>query len=229
VQIKKVSDILSTLKNIKDAIKTDDPVKSYVNAKKCVTVREVGEATALVARNKQRGSATSPVYGINEVLNQYCKLSEEYMKEAKKIHPTFDLYDGSAGIKNVALFRAIRENIQSSGGVDGLIKKISEESKKLIGKISISEDVRNVIIARSTGDLMTLCGFLDQYKKELEEYKEKETDTKPMLQKYTKISESEKVLEGLGKFYFKKQKEDAIIIPDIYQHRIQRTLGIENS
>jgi len=229
VQIKKVSDILSTLKNIKDAIRTKDPVQSYIDAKKCVTVREVGEATALVARNKQRGSATSPVYGINEVLNQYCKLAEEYMKEAKKIHPTFDLYDGSAGIKNVALFRAIRENIQSSGGVNGLVKKISEESNKLIGKISISEDVRNVIIARSTGDLMTLCGFLDQYKKELEEYKEKETDTKPMLQKYTKISDTEKVLEGLGKFYFKKQKEDAIIIPDIYQHRIQRTLGIENS
>jgi hypothetical protein len=229
VQIKKVADILATLKNIKDSLRTNDPVKSYLDAKRCVTVREVAEATALVARNKQRMNSISPVYGINEVLNQYCKLTEEYMKEAKRIHPLFDLYDGSAGIKNVAIFRAIRENIQAHENVDGLVKRISEESKNLIGKISISEDVRNIMIARSASDLMTFCGFLNQYKKELQGYKEKDSDSEPMMQKYRKINEANKVLEAIGEFYCKKQKQDAIILPDIYQHRIQRTLGIENS
>jgi len=229
VQIKKVSDILSTLKNVKDALRTKDPVQSYLDAKKCVTVREVAEATALVARNKQRMNSKSSVNGINEVLNQYCKLTEEYMKEAKRLHPTFDLYDGNAGIKNIAIFRAIRENIQASGNVDSLVKRIAEEAKNLVGKISVSEDVKNVIIARSAGDLMTLCGFLDQYKQELQEYKENDSDAKPMMQKYKKIGETNKVMDAIGKFYCRKLKQDAIIMPDIYQHRIQRTLGIENS
>ncbi|VVB78014.1 Uncharacterised protein [uncultured archaeon] len=228
VQIKKVADILATLKNIKDSLRTKDPVKNYVDIVKCVTVREVAEATALVARNKQRANSVSPVYGINEVLNQYCKLTEEYMKEAKRLHPQFDIYDGDAGIKNIAIYRAIRENISGSRDIDGLIKEIVKESKKLVGKISISEDVRNVMIARSASDLMTLCGFLDQYKQELQVYKETETE-KPVLQKYKKPTDANKILEAIGKFYCEKQRDDAITMPDIYQHRIQRTLGIENS
>ncbi len=228
VQIKKVADILSTLKNIKDSLRTGDPVQTYTDVRKCVTVREVAEATALVARNKQKSDSISPVYGINEVLNQYCRLAEEYMKESKRIRPTFDIYDGSAGIKNISIYRAVRENMPS-GTIDGLVRKVSEEAKKLIGKISISEDVKNVMIARSVGDLMTLCGFLIEYKDRLIAYKEDEKDSKPVFQKYKKPTEADKVIEAIGKFYCQVQRQDAMTLPDIYQHRIQRTLGIENS
>ncbi len=227
VQIKKVADILSTLKNIKDSLKTASPVDSYLNAKRLVTVREVAEATALVARNKQRANSPSPVYALNEVLNQYCALTEEYMKDAKRLHPTFDIYDSQAGIKNVAIFRAVRENMGSSTNtVNGLISKISDEAKQLIGKISLSEEVKNVMIARSAGDLMTLCGFLNQYSKELEEYKE---DGVALFKKYKKPTEAHKIIEGIGRFYCQKQRDEVMVLPDIYQHRIQRTLGIENA
>jgi len=229
VQIKKTSDILSTLKNIKDALKTKNPVQTYIDARKSVTVREVAEATALVARNKQEGNSISPVYCINEVLNQYCRLTEEYMKEAKRIHPSFGIHDTNSGLKNVAVFRAIRENMQSSGDIGGLIKKISDETKKLTQKTSISEDVRNVMIARSAGDLMTLCGFLEQYKTQLENYRDGGRNDKPLLKKYKKPTEASNILDGIGRFYCQMLKENAIIMPDIYQHRIQRTLGIENS
>lgn len=229
VQIKRVSDILSTLKNIKDALGKEDPVQAYMDARKLVTIREVAEATALVCRNKQRPKSPSPVYAINEVLNQYKKLTEEYMGEAKKLNPSLDIYEPGAGIKNIAITRAIRENISQSGGVDGLITQITAEVKKLTKKISASEEIRNVMIARSASDLMTLCGFLEQHKAGLQSYKEDEKDTLPFMKKYKKASDAGRILEAIGKFYCEQQKENAITIPDIYQHRIQRTLGIENS
>lgn len=229
VQIKRVADILSTLKNIKDALGNSDPVQSYLDAKRLVTVREVAEATAMVSRNKQKANSPSPVYAINEVLNQYCKLTEEYMKDAKRFHPTFDIYDAQAGIKNVALYSAVRENIADKGGIDSLVEKITEEARNLIKKISLTEEVRNIMVARSASDLMTFCGFLAQYKDELENYKENSKDSVTMMKKYKKPTDTDILLEGIGKFYCRKQKENAIVLPDIYQHRIQRTLGIENA
>ncbi|MFA5084492.1 MAG: hypothetical protein WC475_03920, partial [Candidatus Paceibacterota bacterium] len=229
VQIKKVADILSTLKNIKDSLKTADPVKAYLDSRRFVTVREVAEATALVARNKQKSNSPSPIHAINEVLKQYVKLTEDYMKDAKRMHPQFDIYDPGAGIKNIAIYKAMRENMQNSGDIDGLIFKISEEAKKISEKVSLSEEIRNVMIARSASDLMTFCGFLSQYKEELKNYREDSGDAMPMIKKYKKPNETNKLLEGIGKFYCQKQRKDAMTMPGIYQHRIQRTLGIENS
>lgn len=218
VQIKKNADVLATLKNIKDAFKNKDPVQTYLDTKRYVTIREVAEATALVARNKQKSGSPSPVNAINEVLNKYCNLCEEYMKEARRFSPSFDLLDPQTGIKNVAIYKAIRENISQKGDVGDLINEITGEVKKLAGKISISEEMRNIIIARSCSDLMTLCGFLNQYKEEI----------RPIIKKYKKLNEADKIVEDIGRFYCEKQGECAIIMPDIYQHRIQRTLGIEN-
>jgi len=228
VQIKRVSDILATLKNIKDSLRTDNPVETYTGIMKCVSVREVAEATALVSRNKQKANSPSPVKQINEVVVQYCKLARECMKDLKKFHSEFDIYDPHAGIKNVSIFKAIRDNITSKRGVPGLINKISGEAKRLSEKINNSESIGNVIIARSAGDLMTLCGFLHQYKEEFETYKESPGDT-PAIRKYKRVNEAGRVLEAIGKFYCQKQRENAMVLPDIYQHRIQRTLGIENS
>lgn len=229
VQIKRVADILATLKNIKDALNTDDPIKKYTNAMKYVTVREVAEATALVARNKQKANSPSPINSINEVLNGYCSLCEDYMKDSKKFNPKFDIYDNLSGIKNIALFRAIRENMTGSKSVDTLIDKITDEVKKLTGKISASDGVKNIMIARSASDLMTLCGFLNQYKDEIAVYKEDSKDKVPILAKYSKLGDAANLIFVMGKFYCYKQRECAAVMPDIYQHRIQRTLGIENS
>jgi hypothetical protein len=218
VQIKKNADVISTLKNIKDALKTQDPIKTYLAARKYVTVREVAESTALVARNKQRPESPSSVNAINEILTKYCTLCEEYMKELTKFGATFDIYDPQAGIKYPAIAKSIKENIIAKGDVDKLIDRIAGEAKKLAGKISISEPVRNIILARSCSDLMTLCGFLNEYSKEIE----------PILKKYRNANETERVIEEFGKLYFVKHRDLAIVMPDIYQHRIQRTLGIEN-
>jgi len=227
-QVKKVADILSTLKNVKDALRTENPVQSYLDARKVVTVREIAEATALVVRNKQKPSSPSPINAINEVLNQYCSLVEEYMKESKKFHPNFDIYDPQTGIKSMAVIRAIRENMGGAGGIENLAGRIQIEAGKLTTKISLSEEVRNIMIARSVGDLMTLSGFILEHKKALQDYKEA-GEKIPAMSKYKKITDAPIVAEAMGRFYCKVQKEDAIILPALYQHRIQRTLGIENA
>lgn len=218
VQIKKNADVLATLKNIKDALRSKDPVKTYTDTRRYVTVREVAEATALVARNKQKSGSPFPVNAINEVLVQYCNLCEEYMRESDRLSPSFNLYDTQAGIKNVALYKSIRDEKKVFTNIDTLINRISSEAGKIANKISVSEPVRNIIISRACSDLMTLCGFLKDYKAEIQ----------PLIKDYKGISDAEKVVETLGKFYCEKQREFAIVMPEIYQHRIQRTLGIEN-
>ncbi|MBM3199855.1 hypothetical protein FJZ53_02870 [Candidatus Woesearchaeota archaeon] len=216
MQIKKVADVLATLNNIKTSLKSKNPVDTYLNTERYVTAREVSEATSLLARNKQKANSQSPINAVNEILAQYVQLSREYMKDANCLSTTFDLLDPNAGIKKVAVFKALKETLQGSKTVDRLVKEVSEHAKILINKTSSSEDLKNVLIARSVGDLMTLCGFLSQYKPEIEQ----------LLKKHDKKSKISQVVAELGKFYYEKLEEDAMVMPDIYQHRIQRTLGI---
>ncbi len=216
VQIKKIADVLATLKNVKDSLATKNPVQTYLDSKRYVTVREVASATALVARNKQKSEAISPTNAVNEVLNQYIALVEDYMHEAGYLATSFDLFDPTLGIKKMAVWKPIRDALQEGKGIDYLITRISEEAKVLTGKVSASEEIRNIIIARSVADLMTLCGFLNEYKSEIA----------PMLKTYDKKTKPSKVIEDLGAFYYRKLDENAMIMPDIYQHRIQRILGV---
>ena len=215
VQIKKIADVLATLKNIKDALKSNDHVQTYLDTKRYVTVREVAEATALLARNKQASNADSPIKSINDVLAKYVNLVEEYMQDSGYVSTSFDLFDPNIGIKKIAVYKALRDTVHGSNGVEYLSDRVAEQAKNLVGKITVSEDLKNILIARSAGDLMTLCGFLKQYKDELE----------PIFKGYGKDTKIPDVIEELGAFYYRKLKRTGMVMPDIYQHRIQRTLG----
>ena len=217
IQIKKIADVLATLRNIKDALKSGDSLNAYLNTKRYVTVREVAGATSLLARNKQINNAISPINAINQVLQQYVGLVEDYLEEADYMMSTsFDLFDPNIGIKKIGVYKSIRDTIRNSGNVDYLTGKIVEHADLLTKKTTVSEEIRNLIIARSAGDLMTLCGFLKQYKPEISS----------IFNKYNKKTRVPDVINDLGSFYYKKQMESAVIMPEIYQHRIQRTLGI---
>lgn len=216
VQIKKLADVLATLKNVKDALRSPKPVDAYQNMKRYVTVREVAGAVALLARNKQRGNASSPVNAVNEVLTEYITIAEEYMKEAGYLSAAFDLFDPNAGVRKVAVFKSLKETMQSGKGVDYLVDKITEQAKKLTRKMSASKDLRNIFIVRTVADLMTLCGFLLEYK----------TDIGHALAEADKKTKLTSIVEAMGAVYHAKQDGGAMVMPDIYQHRIQRTLGI---
>jgi len=217
IQIKKIADVLATLRNIKDALKSDDSLNAYLNTKRYVTVREVAGATSLLARNKQTNKAISPINSINQVLQQYVGLVEDYLGEVDyMMGPSFDLFNPNIGIKKIGVYKSIRDTIMNSGNVDHLMEKIVEHVGLLTKKTTVSEEIRNLIIARSASDLMTLCGFLEQYKPEISS----------IFNKYNKKTKVPDVINDLGSFYYKKQMESAVIMPEIYQHRIQRTLGI---
>jgi hypothetical protein len=214
VQIGKVADVLSTLRNIKDAVRSDNPVRTYLIARKYITARDVAGATVLVGRNKQMKGATPPTKVVNAALARYVGLVEEYMKDSNALSQKFELLDSNASIKKSAVYKSLKETV-GKGGIDYLINRISKQAKHLTKKISASQDIKNILIARSVGDLMTLCSFLRDYKTELN----------PLFKKYNKQTQLTRIVEYLGTFYKKKLKQKAMVFPEIYQHRILRTLG----
>lgn len=227
VQLKKLSDVLATLKNVKDALASDNHVKSYTETERYVSIREVAGATALLARNKQIKGSQSPINAINQVVASYVALTEEYMDEMSYVSPSrkktgseykpcFTLFDRNSGIKQIAIYKAVHETLKSGGGVDCLADKIAEYAKLLAKKTSASEDIKNVLIVNSVANLMTLCDFLKTYESELDK----------VLAKYSRSSKRSEVVEAMVGFYYEKRKATAMVMPSTYQHRIQRTLGL---
>ena len=53
--------------------------------------------------------------------------------------------------------------------------------------MSVSEDIRNIMIARSIGDLMTLSGFLTEYSSEIN----------PLIKNYKKRSDIQSMKQEL--------------------------------
>jgi len=147
------------------------------------------------------------------VLNSYVSLTEGYFEDIGYISSKFDMNDPSVGVKRIAIFKSMREMVQNKEGVDYLIGKLGEHAKKLSGYISKSESVKNILVARSIADIMTLGGFLTDYKDEID-------------RKIKGCKNAVEVRDEIGKFYYTKKEELAIIMPDIYEHRIQKTLGI---
>lgn len=219
-QLKKISDVLSTLRNVKESMSSSDPVDTYVAMEKNVTIREVSGGKALLSRNKQSKDAEIPIDAINSMVVHYISLAEEFMQEKKILSSQgkFSIYDPHAGIKKVAVVKPIKDTVQRSQGVDYLIDQIADHAKDLVDKISASEDIKNVLIAKSVGDLMTLCDFLNDYKVELD----------PIIRSFAGETKIEPILKRIGEFYQQKIDKDAIVVPDIYQHRIERTLGKYN-
>jgi hypothetical protein len=218
VQMKKLADVLATKKNIEDALQSKDPVKTYLQIKKYVTVREVVRAITLLSKNKQAKNSVAPENEINQVLAQYVDLLQDYMRETEYgPSNTFNLFDHNAGIKKIAVEKSIRDLCRAKDKtVEVLVGNIAECAKTLLRKISVSEDIKNVLIARSVGDLMTLCSFLTDYREEINE----------MLKKYDSRTSIGRVIDDLSRFYYRKLADTAVVFPDIYQHRVQRTLGI---
>jgi hypothetical protein len=215
IQLKKIADVLATLKNLKDALGTDDPVKTYTEAKKYVSIREVAGATALLALNKQPPGAVSPAKEVNAVLSEYDTLAQKYMKDEGYMGSGFKLNDPNSGIKKIAVHKALRDTLLNQSSADELINHITEQAGKLTNYISTSESLRNLLVVRSAGDLMTLAGFIDQYKEQIN----------PLIQKYgkdlkaatsaaAKVNIINQARNEIGNVYYSLREENAMTMPD---------------
>jgi hypothetical protein len=220
IQTKKLADVITTFENLRDSLIDPDPVRAYLDMPKYISMKEVASAATLLARNKQNPNSPSPTHVVNEVLQNYISLSESFSEDMELPNNKFSIYDPPAGIKKTAIVRALREAIRnsnrSSGVLDGFISTLGDYSKKLKTHLSSSHDVRNVLTIRSMADLLTFAGFVHQYKPEVE----------PLIRKHGKRRDATELIHDLANFYYGKREEGAIVLPEIYQHRIQRTLGI---
>ncbi len=220
VQIKKLADVLSTLKNIKDALKEEDSVNAYITMEKFVSVREIACAAALLAKSKQLPKSTPATSLVNEILLQYTSLTEKYLEDIGYMPTKFNRKDPSIGIKRLALIKAIKESMKSelttyTKPTGYLVNKIAEETNTIIKYWSATDEIRNILISKIVADLLTLAGFLTQ----------NENDINQIMKKYWKTNKAEDVLKEIAALYYKKKETYAVIMPDIFQHRIPRTLG----
>jgi hypothetical protein len=213
VQIKKLADVLATLRTLKEASRAADAVKAYLSARRVVTVREVAGAAALMARNKQASGSDSVVPVINEVLVQYVALVALAQKVTKYARSQFDLEDENVGVKKLVLAKAMRDTIGAGKGAGLLRKKVVELVNKLRDGLSASADVRNLLLMRLLADLLTFCGFVAEHESEFDAVLGKPVATIP------------EVVAQLIAVYYRIREATALTLPDIYQHRIQRTLG----
>jgi hypothetical protein len=213
VQVKKLADVLATLTSLKGASASADPVQSYLKTPRIVTVREVAWAAALMARNKQPDGSESVVPVINEVLTQYIALAERAQKATRYLRSRFDAGDANAGVKKLVLVKALRETVNARKGALHLRGQILALADKLRDHFSASEDVRNLLLMRLLADLLTLCGFLTDQEAAVDVVLAAATPGTP------------DVPGQLLAIFHQMRQVNAPTVPDIYQHRLRRTLG----
>ena len=215
-QIKKLADVVTTLENIRESFASGDPVKTYMEMPKYISAKEVAMGSLLLARNKQKPESALPTKVINAVLSSYTTLAGDYYKDMECLNDAFDYSDPNGGIKKTAVIKSIRKTVGSGNGTKTLVDEVVNNAKTLKGYISATGDIRNVIVMRSVADLMTFAGFVDQYK----------SDIDPILKKYDGNTATSKIMNDLGKVYYDKRENLGMILPEIYQHSVQRTLGV---
>ena len=213
VQIKKLADLLATLRTLIEACSADDPVATYENSNLSVTVKEVAGAATLMARNKQRFGSEPPTAAINAVLLQYVDTVELLQKRLQYSTETFSPEDGGTGVKNLVLMKAMQETLAEQKTSSYLVERLLHYTFATLLQLSAhTEEIRNMTLVRSSADLLTLCGFLTDY----------EEESTKVLQE---AKDAYDATYGLVSLYFTLRNERAMTMPDIYQHRILRTLG----
>lgn len=220
VQIKKLADVLSTLKNIRDALNEQNSVKAYIDMDKFVSVQEIASAAALLVKSKQLPKSIPATPLVNEILLQYTSLTEKYLEDIGYMPAKFNRKDPNVGIKRVALIKAIKESMKGelttySKPTGHLIYKLAEEMNTIIRYSSATDEIRSILISKIVADLLTLAGFLSQ----------NEVDIDQIMKKYWKTNKVEDIIKEIAALYYKKKETYAVIMPDIFQHRIPRTLG----
>ncbi len=216
VQIKKLADVLSTLQDLREALGGADPVAGYRSLDRFVSVREIAGATALLARSKQLPKSPSPTAIVNEVLLQYTSLTEKYLHDVGYLPASFNRCDPNLGIKKLAVAKAAREVIRRSEGAAFLSQSIVQEAVRLTKYQSATEEIGSILVSKTVADLLTLAGFVSRHEREL-------TD---LFKKRGKKATDADIVRDIARYYFDRRRSHAPVMPDIFQHRIQRTLGV---
>lgn len=216
VQIRKLADVLATLGNLREALRSADPAKAYTSMERFVTIREIAGAAALLARSKQLPGSAPATPIVNGILVQYVSLAEAYLRDIGYLRASFGRSDPNLGIRKLAIVKAIRETpARSRGAAAALVLRLGEEVRRLLAHSRGTDEVRALIVAKLAADILTFAGFVA----------DNAPDVEALLQRRTKTSDAQEVIQRLADLYAARRDGGAATLGDIFQHRIGRTLG----
>ena len=111
------------------------------------------------------------------------------------------------GFESLAHARALR---------GALVASIVRDASRLRKYLSATEEVGNILVSKTVADLLTLAGFLAHDERAVDEG----------LATLGPQATDADVVRELARLYVERRRTHAPVLPDIFQHRLQRTLGV---
>lgn len=205
IKVKKLADTISLTRRTKQALQSANPTQAYLRIANYITLEDISCAFAIMLHDKQEKHEQDPVLLISTMLKEYIKVSKIF---AGKVgyNQVFNPEDSKYSIGNLAFQHAIQG--MGNNGIPAFVKDIGTSIKEL-GRLEAGNEYRKPLLARQIADLSTLAGFADQYTTAL----------------HTALQGDISQRTSAFKTFF-QNKRKSVGIPDIYIHRLTRTLGV---
>ncbi len=225
--LKQLADLFATVKALKQAYASPEPLKAYRAAPPYITVEDVAAAATLLAGNKlvnadEGAEPANAVQAVNAVLGTYLSLLDGLarvmnLKDYEGFRTTDDRLGIAYGIYTTSLREAVSVS-QALGSMDGYIR--------MLKGLESGSSLRRMLIARSVADLATVAGFLQQHETEINSH---------LSAAGSSVEVSTAGTQGEGKAGDKAgarrlireiyRRESAVPgFPEIYQHRLPRVI-----
>jgi len=227
-KVKKLSDAISTMRRIKKAFSSDNPIDTYADTPNYITVQDMACGYAILLHDKQDKHDepdTNPVGLIDTVLKEYIDITGKYAQAIGYKKP-FNAEDEHMAVYNLAFQHAVTVagKVKVKDATDKKRLDAVEEFVKDIGasvsvlkRLETGDEYRKPLVARMIADLTTLAGFADQNADNIGYILGKTTGTKDatkdLLEKMSEFKEYVK----LEKLKFNSA--------DIYMQRLTRVIG----
>ncbi len=220
-KVKKLADVISTIRRIKTALGSDTPLVTYRQIPAQVTIEDLATGFAVLLHDKQEKHEEDPVTLVDAVLREYVSLTEAFApkvgyrkKDGQPI--TFSTTDLSMSIYTLCVHHAMLSAAQSpKSPITGAIKDLGASVAEL-RRLSGGVEYRKPLVARVIADIATFAGFLDQYQTEIT------ARITPYMPKGG-AGASAAMVRAVEEFY--RDVRTRATTPDMYKTRLARVLG----
>jgi hypothetical protein len=221
-KVKKLADLISTIRRVKTALGSADPLATYQRIPAQVTIEDLATGFAVLLYDKQEKHEEDPVTLVDAALREYVGLTEAFapkvgyrQKNGEAIR--FSTTDLSMSIYTLSVHHAMLCAAQNQKEpIMGAIKDLAASVAEL-RRLSGGVEYRKAIVARTVADLATFAGFLDQYPDEIV------ARITPVMQKGN-AGASAAMVRAVEEFY--RDVRTRATTPDIYKTRLARVLGV---
>ena len=203
--VKNLADLLSTVRGIKRAFTTDDPLESYLSDSQYITLVDVAAAGTLLARNKQMDGKADPLKVVNATIVAYTTLVDKLASRLGiKGYAGFDITDTKTGLRHFIYTGALRDSSTADEMVIGMAHDLEE-----LSKVTPNDAISRMITARVVSDIGTAAHFLLGNRRSIDAHFKKDTDPESRRQYIRSI--------------YTETKQNPVM-PQIYAHRLPRVI-----